>query len=114
MDMLLEDTDPELFHFIPDTYWLQMGGVNPASHIRKLKGRIEVCHFKDFAVNFMTPVFAEVGYGNLDLLDCFKACMEAGVSAVVIEQDVCPGNPFDSLQMSYQNLLSLASAAGDR
>lgn len=114
MDMLIEETDPALFHFIPDTYWLQMGGVNPAAYIRKLAGRIEVCHFKDFAVDFMTPVFAEVGCGNLDLSDCFKACMEAGVSAVVIEQDVCPGNPFDSLQISYQNLLSLASAAGDR
>lgn len=114
MDMLIEDTDPELFHFIPDTYWLQMGGVNPASYLRRLKGRVEVCHFKDFAVDFMTPVFAEVGCGNLDLLDCFHACREIGASAIVIEQDVCPRDPFDCLQNSYQNLLSLAHAAGDR
>lgn len=114
MDALLEDTDPELFHFIPDTYWLHMGGVNPASYLRRMQGRVEVCHFKDLAIDFMTPVFAEVGCGNLDLLDCFKACQEIGASAIVIEQDTCPRDPFDCLQTSYRNLLAIAAEAGDR
>lgn len=114
MDRLIEETDPDLFHFIPDTYWLQMGGVNPAAYIRRLKGRVEVCHFKDFAVDFMTPVFAEVGCGNLDLQECFRACQEAGVTSIVIEQDVCPRDPFDCLRNSYRNLMQIAHAAGDR
>ena len=114
MDVLLEDTDPDLFHFIPDTYWLQMGGVNPAEYLRKMNGRVEVCHFKDFAVNGVTPVFAEVGCGNINLFECFKACQEIGVSSIVIEQDVCPRDPFDCLQNSYKNLLEIAKQAGDR
>lgn len=114
MQILLEETDPELFHFIPDTYWLQMGGVNPASYLRKMNGRVEVCHFKDFAVEMNKPVYAEVGCGNLDLLDCFKACQEIGAQAIVIEQDVCPRDPFDCLKNSYRNLKQIAHDAGDR
>lgn len=114
MDVLMEETAPELFHFIPDTYWLQMGGVNPAAYLRKMKGRVEVCHFKDFAVNGMTPVFAEVGCGNIDLLDCFRACQEIGAGSIVIEQDTCPRDPFDCLKNSYQNLMGLSRQAGDR
>ena len=114
MDVLLEDTDPELFHFIPDTYWLQMGGVNPAEYLRKMNGRVEVCHFKDFAVEGFTPVFAEIGCGNINLLECFKACQEIGAASIVIEQDVCPRDPFDCLQNSYRNLVAIAKQAGDR
>ncbi|MBO6158290.1 MAG: sugar phosphate isomerase/epimerase [Firmicutes bacterium] len=115
MDYLLQNTDPETFHFIPDTYWLQMGGVNPADFIRyHLAGRVDVCHFKDFAVNGFTPIFAEVGEGNLNLFDCFKACQEIGVSSIVIEQDICPRDPFDCLHYSFNNLNRLAIACGDR
>ena len=114
-DRLLEETDPEVLHFIPDTYWLQIGGVNPAAFLRHyLKGRVEVCHFKDLAVVDHQPVFAEVGEGNLDLLDCFKACMEIGVSSIVIEQDICPRDPFDCLRHSYHQLLKIAKEAGER
>ncbi len=114
-DRLLSETDPEEVHFIPDTFWLQMGGVTPANFLRnKLKGRVEVCHFKDLAVENHQPVFAEVGEGNLDLLECFKACQEIGVTSIVIEQDVCPRDPFDCLANSYKNLMKLAYEAGDR
>ena len=114
-DRLLAETDPDEVHFIPDTFWLQMGGVNPADYLRnKLKGRVEVCHFKDLAVEEHKPVFAEVGEGNLDLLECFKACMEIGVRSIVIEQDICPRDPFDCLAHSYENLMKLAYEAGDR
>lgn len=115
MDYLVDDTDPDAFHFIPDTYWLQLGGVNPSDFIReKLHGRVEVCHFKDLAVVDRQAVFAEVGEGNLDLLDCFEACREIGVKAIVIEQDVCPRDPFDCLKHSYKNLVEIARQAGDR
>ncbi|MFR8087445.1 MAG: sugar phosphate isomerase/epimerase family protein [Lachnospirales bacterium] len=109
MDLLFEATNPEEFHFILDTYWLQMGGVNPPDYIRRAAGRMKVCHFKDFAVDGFTPRFAEVGEGNLNLNACYRACKEAGVQDIVIEQDVCPGDPFDSLAISFRNLKQLAA-----
>lgn len=108
MDLLFDETAPEEFHFILDTYWLQMGGVNPADYIRRAAGRMKVCHFKDFAVDGFTPHFAEIGNGNLDLSECYRACRQAGVKDIVIEQDTCPGDPFESLAISFANLKKLA------
>ena len=52
--------------------------------------------------------------GKINLFECFKACQEIGVSSIVIEQDVCPRDPFDCLQNSYKNLMEIAKQAGDR
>ncbi len=36
MDRLIQETDEDAFRFIADTYWLQAGGMDPASFLRKL------------------------------------------------------------------------------
>ena len=36
--------DSELFGFIMDTYWVQYGGGDPADFIKRLSGRMKVCH----------------------------------------------------------------------
>ena len=116
MDRLIEDS-PKEFGFILDTYWLQAGGVTPSDYIRKTAGRMKVCHFKDMQIvpdekGRASQLFTEVGEGNLNLADCMKACVESGVSHIVIEQDICPGDPFESLAVSYKNLKKLAADAG--
>ncbi len=109
MDVLIQETDPEDFNFILDTYWLQMGGVSPTDYIRKVKDRMKVCHFKDFAVVKWTPTIAEIGGGNIDFDSCFVACQDANVQSIVIEQDTCPRDPFDCLRASFVNLKAIAS-----
>lgn len=109
MEVLIGETDPETFHFILDTYWLQMGGVSPAAYIRKVKNRMKVCHFKDFAVENWTPTIAEIGVGNIDFKECFRACEDANVQYIVIEQDTCPRDPFDCLANSFRNLKAIAA-----
>lgn len=105
MDMLIEQTDPQKVEFILDTYWLQAGGVNPVTYINKVANRMQVCHFKDMAVEGFKQVFAEIGNGNLDFHSIYKACENSGVKYIVIEQDICKGDPFDSLKISldYMN-----------
>ncbi|HIS69375.1 MAG TPA: sugar phosphate isomerase/epimerase [Candidatus Gallacutalibacter stercoravium] len=110
-DQLIEHTNPDCFQFILDTYWVQAGGCDPSAYIRKLKGRMKVCHFKDYAICKGQPAFAEIGVGNLDLAQAYRACQEAGVPYIVIEQDVCPRDPFDCLRVSYENLKRLAAQA---
>ena len=117
MDMLIEDTVPE-FGFILDTFWLQSGGVSPMDYIKRVEGRMKVCHFKDMKIvrdekfpRKIGPVFTEVGTGNLPLVSCMKACMDTGVSHVVIEQDFCEIDPFDSLAISFENLKKIEAAA---
>ena len=112
MDVLIEESDPEEFHFLPDIYWLQLGGKDPARMIKKLSGRIEAVHFKDLTVDGFTPAFAECGKGSLDLKSCWQACEEAGVRYVLIEQDRCKGDPFESLSISYDYLKKLREECG--
>ncbi|MCR5483980.1 MAG: sugar phosphate isomerase/epimerase [Clostridiales bacterium] len=109
IDMLVENTDPDNFHFILDTHWIQFGGVNPPDFIRSIGRRMEVCHFKDYKIVDNDRRFAEIGLGNLDLDECFKACQDIGTEYIVIEQDLCDGDPRDSMAISYKNLRRIAS-----
>lgn len=110
MDVLIEETDPEVFFFIPDTYWIHMGGENEAEYLKKLKGRVKVCHFKDWQVKLGENVgsITELGCGMLDFDACYKACEEIGASYIVYEQDInfreCP---YESTAVSYKNLVSI-------
>src|SRR5437899_9707742 len=44
-----------------DTYWLQFGGVNPATWIRRFKDRVPFVHLKDMAISRGVPVDVEIG-----------------------------------------------------
>lgn len=104
-DRLVEDTDPEAFQFILDTYWLQYGGKSPEKIIRSLKGRIATLHLKDLKIeNFSDIKMAEIFNGNLDWPGIVAAAKEAGAPWYMVEQDICPGDPFESLTISYNNL----------
>lgn len=99
---------PDL-HFIPDTYWMQVGGVNPAEFLKKLEGRVEVCHFKDMRVVNNTQRFAECGTGNIDLGACYRACKDIGVQYIVIEQDLCYDlHPYESVKIGFEGLKRIA------
>jgi len=107
MQILFEDSDPATFQFEPDTYWVQHGGASPVAWLRKLAGRCDVVHLKDFAIKAdRTQFYTEIGNGNLDWPGILAACEETGVKWMPVEQDTCPGDPFDSLAISYQSLKS--------
>lgn len=108
-ERLIEETTPETLHFIPDTYWMQVGGVTPADYIKKLKGRAEVCHFKDMRIVNNEQRFAECGTGNLDLSACYRTCQEIGVKYIVIEQDLCYDmDVFESVKIGFDGLQRIA------
>ncbi len=97
-------------HFIPDTYWLQVGGVNPAEYLYKLKGRVEVCHFKDMRIVNNAQRYAECGTGNIDLGACYRACKDIGVQYIVIEQDDCYDmDPYKSVEIGFEGLKRIAA-----
>ena len=52
-------------------------------------------------------VFAEVGEGNLNWPAILEACKEANIRWYIVEQDVCPGDPFESLAVSLRNLQAM-------
>ncbi|WP_168119655.1 TIM barrel protein [Paenibacillus sp. HB172176] len=108
MELLQEATDPSAFGFELDMYWVQAGGANPVDAVHGVDGRMKVVHLKDMAIVDDKQVFAEVGEGNLNFPAIIKACREIGVEWYVVEQDTCMRDPFESLAMSYNYLLTLA------
>lgn len=108
MDILFEETDPRYVQAELDTYWVQHGGADVIQWINKMKNRMPVIHVKDMTIEPpRTQVMAEVGEGNLNWPGILEACKEAGVEYYAVEQDICPGDPFDSLAISYKNLRAM-------
>lgn len=113
MDIILGETDPSCVFFSLDTHWLASGGVDPSDWIYKVKGRMPIVHFKDYAIGSgaqtvegVCKLYAEVGEGNLDWKKIVAACHETGVEYAIVEQDTCKGDPFESLEISFQNMVS--------
>ena len=108
-DRLVEETDPEVFNFIVDTYWVQLAGKNPAEHIRKLGKRAMAVHYKDIGVEpkaWINPNMKHIGGGNLDWDEIIEACEESGCRWAIVEQDLnhIDGDPFKALALSYEYL----------
>jgi sugar phosphate isomerase/epimerase len=105
LDILYSDTDPRYLQAEIDTYWVQAGGGEPTDWCRRLKGRLPVVHLKDYALGCdLKPVFAEVGNGNLNWHTIIPAAQESGCEWFIVEQDICPGDPFESLKVSFEYL----------
>ncbi len=104
LEVLFEESNPEVFTAEMDTYWIQHGGGDPAEWIRRMKGRIPLVHFKDMAISNGNQVMAEVGEGNLNWDAILEACQSSGVLWYIVEQDTCQRDPFDSLAISLNNL----------
>lgn len=91
-DIMVNETNPEAYNFILDTYWCQHSGVNPAEMIRSLKKRAMVLHFKDFAVDTkeFKPKMEDVGCGNINWDSIISAGKDAGSRWALVERDDAP------------------------
>lgn len=108
MEILFEESDPEVFDFEIDTFWVQSGGADPIEWINKVKGRMEYVHYKDMVMGSeRNQLMAEVGEGNLNWKGITEACAKNGVKWAAVEQDVCQRDPFESLAISRQNLIKM-------
>jgi sugar phosphate isomerase/epimerase len=88
-------------HLEVDTYWVHMGGQDPAALLRRVPGRVSVIHVKDASPE---GEMRAVGEGVLDwdaILDAGKA---SGVEWYIVEQDVCDRDPYDCLASSFRFL----------
>lgn len=85
-----------------DTYWVQVGGGDPAQWLEKFSGRVPCIHLKDCAYEQkMVPI----GEGNINFDRVFQMAEAAGTEYMLVEQDNCNGeDPFDCLARSYKYL----------
>lgn len=110
LDIIYANTTAAQLEAELDLYWVQQGGGNPASWIRKLAGRQSVVHMKDYGVpaGQNQGAFCEVGNGNLEWDTLIPLLDETGTKWFAVEQDQCPGDAFESIAISFEYLTSKA------
>jgi sugar phosphate isomerase/epimerase len=105
LDYIYAKTNPRHLQGEIDTYWVQAGGGDSVAWCRKLKGRLPLLHLKDYGCGSDgKPFFAEIGQGNLDWSEIISAAEVSGCEWFIVEQDTCPGDPFESLAISFRYL----------
>jgi sugar phosphate isomerase/epimerase len=109
LEYIYSATDPRHLQGEIDTYWVQAGGGDPVAWCKKLKGRLPLLHLKDYAwLPEGKPFFAEIGRGNLNWHEIIPAAEASGCEWFIVEQDTCPGDPFESLAISFRYLQEFA------
>lgn len=103
LERFLRESAAENLSFELDTYWVQYGGGDPVDWCQRVKGRLHLLHLKDYGFDPVTraPIYREIGQGNLNFPAIIKSAEQSGCEWFVVEQDTCPGDPFDSLKISF-------------
>lgn len=114
MDLLYENLDPAVVHFMLDTHWVQAGGGDIIQWMEKCRNRMQYIHVKDYRIgpaNYLTGIgqvdkqFAQVGEGNLPWPLIIKTGLAQGIKAFIVEQDFpYEEDPFDCAEISFRNL----------
>lgn len=103
LETLYDTTDPDLVLAELDTYWVQHGGGDPVAWIKKVGARSPMIHYKDMGTGPDRP-FVEVGYGILDWDAIIAATKETPAAYALIELDISPRHPLESVRMSFEFL----------
>ena len=98
MDVLL-GADKDLVKIEMDIYWVSKAGKDPIALINEHPGRFPLLHLKDMD-NTPDKAFTEVGNGVINFKEILKNGKKAGLKYFFVEQDKCPGSPFDSITKS--------------
>jgi sugar phosphate isomerase/epimerase len=104
-ETLLANTDKDLVKMEMDMYWVTKAKQDPVALINEHPGRFPLWHLKDMD-NKPDQMFTEVGNGIIDFKRIFKQAKKAGLQYFFVEQDICPGSPFDSITKSINYIKS--------
>ncbi|MGW6130311.1 sugar phosphate isomerase/epimerase family protein [Cellulomonas sp. NPDC055163] len=129
---VIADTAPRLGMEI-DVHWVHRGGQDPVATLAQHAGRVRLVHLKDYRIGLLPPAaaehlaagdvagfmrefrdvvqFAEVGQGTLQWRPIVDQALASGAEYLFVEQDDTYGrDPFESLAMSRDHLVSLGYA----
>lgn len=100
---------PQSLGFCVDVGWVEKSGVDSLEVLAKVKDRLEVVHFKDFATTGNREMDTVVlGTGVIDLAKVASWLSKNALAAwVVAEQDVASGAPAEAVRANGAYLRSL-------
>jgi sugar phosphate isomerase/epimerase len=102
-EIFTTELDQNVVQYELDLYWATKAGQDPIEFFEKYPGRFPLWHVKDMAKT-ADKNFTEVGNGSIDFKSIFAQAQKAGMKYYFVEQDKTPGNPLDSIAISYKNL----------
>ncbi len=113
LDILLDETDPDLVTFELDVGWVAAAGADPVDVFERYPGRFELMHVKDVQPStvanldlHMDPT--EVGSGRIDWVNVLPAAYKAGVRKYYVEQEAPFAMPrLDAVRTSHDFLRAL-------
>ena len=100
LEVLLNETEPDLVSFQLDLYWAVKGGVDPVTFIEKYPGRFCSFHVKDAAEDLKQTT---VGTGIIDFESIFNIKAKAGISRFFVE-DERTEDPFGNIEGAFNYL----------
>ena len=100
MELLLEETDPNLVDFELDLYWIFKAGVSALDLFKRHENRFSLWHVKDMSFK---GDFTEIGNGVIDFQEIFDKAQLAGMQHFFIEQDQSI-DPKKSIETSFNNV----------
>lgn len=120
VEMLYDQTDPDLVFLEMDLFWTTAGGADPVEQINKRKNRFRMMHVKDMKtkVRFrgdggsvpqwmeLFPEMTTAGSGVLDLKKIISTAKANGMEHFFVEQDLVR-DPEISLKKSFDHLAGL-------
>jgi len=102
MDILLNETDPDVFDFELDLFWTALEVTDISAFLKKYPGRFKLCHVKDMkgdptpwknSVDFdgiKADLMVNVGEGEIPFEDYFALNDVSGLEYFVLEHDEPP------------------------
>ena len=106
---LIFDSASDALQFELDVYWVQMGGASPLDWIEKVRGRMDIVHFKEMNGSMKNVgEISAIGRGNMNWTAIMNACDDIGVKYALIEQDnAVEQGALDCMLFSLQTLKKL-------
>lgn len=110
---LLEEADEDLVKLEMDIFWINRAGKDPVKLFEENPGRFPLWHVKGMKkiddqgitdVEEGVDKITEVGNGVIDWPNIFAHAEEAGLKYFFVEQDITPGDPFNSIKKSLKYL----------
>jgi sugar phosphate isomerase/epimerase len=107
MDVLLEETDPQLVLLEPDVYWIEKAGHDARAFVAQHRARSPYIHLKD-AVDRENWHDTEIGDGVVDIAGIVADAAEA--EWLIIEQEAFSRPLLESIRISHNNVRGMMSS----
>jgi sugar phosphate isomerase/epimerase len=100
LEVMINETDPELVKFQLDLYWAVKGGTDPVAFIEKYPGRFISFHIKDSAEDLEQTT---VGTGIVPFEGVFNIKGQSGATHFFVE-DERTDDPFGNVEAAFNYL----------